>query len=95
MDVVIKRNKRKGYKPMYEAIKKIAEYCNSAWKGNFSPTELKEYTEEYVYSIKMSNRDHIDEVILSLLCGLAEDSMNGNEEAEQYYEAIMDYIMAA
>ena len=79
---------------MYEAIKKVVEYGNKAWRGFFNESTIDEFTTELCYSITQSNRHHIDDLILHFLSNLAEDCMNGSEEAEHYYEAIMDYIMA-
>ena len=57
-------------------------------------SEIEDMVDEFIYCLGLCNRNHIDGFILTFLSNLAEDCMNGNEEAEQYYEAIMDYIMA-
>jgi hypothetical protein len=80
---------------MEKALRKVIEYCDKAWKSRLTEDEIDHAVEEFLYELGRSNRDHIEHNLLTMLCGLAEDSLNGNEEAEQYYEAIMDYIMAA
>lgn len=79
---------------MYEAIKKVVEYCNKAWKVCLSQREIEASVDQFIYELSVSNKNYIEHHLLTLLCGLAEDSMNGSTEAKTYYEAIMDYIMA-
>lgn len=79
---------------MFEAIKKVAEYCNTAWRGKFSAREIDEFTTQLIECISVSSESYIDEVVLDLLCGLSEDAINGSEDAQNYYDAIMNYIIA-
>lgn len=71
----------------------LAVYCNTAFKGNFTPREIAENAYDYFveYNESVENGEPTD--IINTICDML--SNDGSEESDYYLNRIIDGIHCA